>query len=89
MVDLVLTYIIVIMFSIIICVIYCDFRCQAYPHVPTFPGHEKFRGSIVHSSEYRIPEVYKDSRVLLVGAGPTAWDLVLDVAPEAKSVSNL
>lgn len=43
-------------------------------------------GTIIHSHDYREPDIYKDRRVLIVGAGPSGMDISLDVADVAKSV---
>jgi len=43
--------------------------------VPRFPGQEEFQGEIMHSAEYKDPEVFRDRKVLIVGTGETAFDL--------------
>lgn len=46
--------------------------------VPEYPG--TFAGRIIHSSSYKRPEPFRDQRVLVVGAGNSAADIVVDVA---------
>jgi cation diffusion facilitator CzcD-associated flavoprotein CzcO len=44
------------------------------PHVPQFDGQERFRGSILHSSQLTDPQVLLGKRVIVVGAGKSALD---------------
>jgi dimethylaniline monooxygenase (N-oxide forming) len=48
------------------------------PKLPRFPGH--FSGESVHSHEYRTPEPFAGNRVLVVGAGPSAAEIAVEVA---------
>ncbi|CAB3241500.1 unnamed protein product [Arctia plantaginis] len=45
------------------------------PHVPYFAKQEDFKGKMLHSHDYRDSEDYRGLRVLVVGAGPSAFDL--------------
>lgn len=45
------------------------------PRVPHFPGEEVFEGTILHSSGYKDPEIFRDRRVLTIGTGETAFDV--------------
>ena len=65
---------------------YC--RCQSKACPTTFPGQKDFKGTVIHSSEYRIPEVYSGRTVLIVGSRPSAWDITLDVVKHAKQVGD-
>ncbi len=49
------------------------------PVVPTWPGHENFRGPIVHSSAYRNGEPYRGQRVLVVGFGNSGGEIAVDL----------
>ena len=46
------------------------------PYTPECPGLQNFQGEKIHISQYRIPDVYKDKTVLLVGSRMSLWDLV-------------
>jgi cation diffusion facilitator CzcD-associated flavoprotein CzcO len=46
--------------------------CNAVPHVPQWPGQERFVGRILHSSEYRGGESFRGQDVLVVGLGKAA-----------------
>jgi cation diffusion facilitator CzcD-associated flavoprotein CzcO len=57
------------------------------PYRPSWPGIETFRGSIVHSSEYRNPDAFKDKRVLVVGFGNSGGEIALDLAEHKVDVA--
>lgn len=40
----------------------------------------------MHSHEYRVPDPYKNDTVLIIGAGPSGKDIMLEVATKAKHV---
>jgi cation diffusion facilitator CzcD-associated flavoprotein CzcO len=51
------------------------------PRWPDFPG--RFDGPIMHSAEYKTPDVLRGRRVLIVGAGNTGCDLAVEAALHA------
>ncbi|AXG77950.1 flavin-containing monooxygenase [Streptomyces paludis] len=56
--------------------------------VPNFidlPGQEEFAGEIVHSAHYRNSERFRGKRVLCVGIGETAADVVNEIAQVSES----
>jgi putative flavoprotein involved in K+ transport len=56
------------------------------PYVPDWPGRASFAGEVVHSSAYREPTPYVGRRVLVVGSGNSAGDLVTELAGVAGEV---
>jgi cation diffusion facilitator CzcD-associated flavoprotein CzcO len=56
------------------------------PYLPDWPGRDSFTGSVVHSSAYREPSAYRGQRVLVVGSGNSAADVVVDLAGVAGEV---
>ncbi|KAI5643174.1 flavin-binding monooxygenase-like domain-containing protein [Phthorimaea operculella] len=56
------------------------------PNMPDIPGENIFEGTIIHSHDYRVPDHFKDRRVLIVGAGPSGWDISLDVATVSRTL---
>jgi indole-3-pyruvate monooxygenase len=52
---------------------------NAVPHVPAWPGRERFRGGLVHSRDYRNGERFHQRRVLVVGFGNSAGDIAVDL----------
>jgi putative flavoprotein involved in K+ transport len=59
------------------------------PFVPDWPGREGFSGELVHSSEYRNPQPYRDRDVLVVGAGNSGAEIATDVADGGAARSRL
>lgn len=57
------------------------------PFIPDFPGKEKFKGKIIHSSEYITPSLVTGRKAVVVGFGKSALDVAGDVAKFAKKVS--
>ena len=54
------------------------------PRWPEFPGH--FAGQVMHSAEYKTPDVLRGRRVMIVGAGNTGCDLAVEAAQSADKV---
>jgi cation diffusion facilitator CzcD-associated flavoprotein CzcO len=55
-----------------------------HPHQPTLPG--TFSGRVMHSAEYKSPEVFAGKRVLVVGCGNSGADIAVDAVKQARSV---
>ena len=55
------------------------------PKVPTYPGQDVFEGEIIHSAQYKGPDVLQDKRVLVVGAGNTGCDVAVESAQHARA----
>ena len=55
------------------------------PNMPQLKGN--FTGEIIHSKEYKSPEIFKNKRVLIVGAGNSGCDIAVDAIHHGKSVS--
>lgn len=56
------------------------------PHRPHLVGMNTFRGKVVHSHDYREPEMFRDKVVVVLGAGPSGVDIALEIASTAKAV---
>ena len=54
------------------------------PNVPQLPGH--FDGEMFHTADYKRPEMLAGKRVLVVGAGNSGCDIVVDAVHHAASV---
>lgn len=50
------------------------------PHIPDWPGRERFSGRLLHSGEYGRPDPFRGQHVLVVGAGNSGIEIALDVA---------
>lgn len=49
------------------------------PYLPNWPGQDSFRGSLLHSSQYRSGERFKGQRVLVVGFGNSGGEIAIDL----------
>jgi len=56
-----------------------------HPYMPVIKGREKFRGNILHSSEYRNPTPFVNQRVLVVGAGNSAVQIAVELAEVSRT----
>jgi putative flavoprotein involved in K+ transport len=50
------------------------------PYIPQFPDIEKFKGSILHSSQYHSLEEFTDKRVAIVGEGNSGAQILAEVS---------
>ena len=64
-------------------------RLQYTSHVPSFPGANKFKGTQIHSSEYREWTPFVDKTVLVVGIGNSACDIAMDLSSHANQASMI
>ncbi|KAH8063904.1 N,N-dimethylaniline monooxygenase [Aureococcus anophagefferens] len=53
--------------------------------VPNFPGIGDFKGELVHASQYKRPDQFKDKNVVVIGLGESGADLAREVASVAKN----
>lgn len=53
------------------------------PFRPAHPGAETFRGVQLHPADYRGPEPFAGKRVVVVGGGTSAVQLLLEIAGDA------
>lgn len=60
---------------------------NAVPHVPAWPGQERFRGQILHSSGYRNGEPFRGQRVLVVGLGNSGGEIAIDLLEHDAQVA--
>ena len=54
------------------------------PLLPNFAG--SFDGELLHSQAYKVPEPFRDRRVLVVGAGNSGCDIAVELAGVAARV---
>jgi cation diffusion facilitator CzcD-associated flavoprotein CzcO len=57
------------------------------PVVPEIDGRGAFRGTVIHSVEYRRPGPYAGRRVLVVGAGNSAGEIAPELADAGADVT--
>ncbi|MED6205295.1 hypothetical protein PIB30_016481 [Stylosanthes scabra] len=56
------------------------------PRVAEVCGIEKWHGFQMHSHNYRVPQPFQDQIVILIGYGPTSFDISREIALVAKEV---
>jgi dimethylaniline monooxygenase (N-oxide forming) len=56
------------------------------PLIPDIVGQHEFKGQVMHSHDYRNPKSFENEQVLVIGSGPSALDIVLQVGEVAKRV---
>lgn len=55
------------------------------PHWPAYPGRERFRGRQLHTHDYRSAEEFRGQHVVVVGAGTSAVQHLLQIAQVATT----
>lgn len=60
---------------------------NTFSSLPTFPGQERFRGEIIHSENYKRPEVFAGKRVLVIGSGESGSDITNEISLHADKVA--
>lgn len=58
-----------------------------FPHRPSWPGQHDYRGTLIHSRDYRNPAAYAGQRVLVVGFGNSGGEIALDLAEAGVAVT--
>ncbi|SDG22903.1 Predicted flavoprotein CzcO associated with the cation diffusion facilitator CzcD [Lentzea fradiae] len=53
------------------------------PFWPHYPGQETFQGRQLHTADYQGPEAFAGKRVVVVGGGASATQLLMELAPFA------
>ncbi|MEK4010214.1 flavin-containing monooxygenase [Peribacillus sp. FSL M8-0224] len=56
----------------------------AYPNLPLIEGSDRFKGKIIHSSQYKNVDEYKNKRVVVVGGGNSAVQIAFELAKVSK-----
>ncbi|KAJ8387881.1 hypothetical protein AAFF_G00149160 [Aldrovandia affinis] len=59
------------------------FVCSGHysdPHLPSIPGLENFKGTLLHSHSYRCPESFAGQSVVVLGAGASGLDISIELA---------
>lgn len=58
---------------------------NSVPLAPEWPGQKGYRGSVIHSSDYRDAAPFAGRRVLVVGAGNTGAEIAADLAEQGAA----
>ena len=60
---------------------------NTWASLPKFPGQEKFKGTLVHSEDYKKPDIFKGKHVLVIGAGESGSDICNEISYHADKVA--
>ncbi len=61
--------------------------CNHEPILPSWPGQDSFKGTIIHSSQYKNGEPFKGKKVLVVGFGNSGGEIAIDLWEHGAQVS--
>src|SRR6266498_6114522 len=61
--------------------------CNHEPILPSWPGQDSFKGTIIHSSQYKNGEPFKGKKVLVVGSGNSGGEIAIDLWEHGAQVS--
>lgn len=56
------------------------------PIWPSIDGLKRFGGRMMHSHDYRVPEIYKGQRVAVIGGGLSGVDISIELSSYAEQV---
>ncbi|CAI9109827.1 OLC1v1009733C1 [Oldenlandia corymbosa var. corymbosa] len=56
------------------------------PKLPQLQGIEKWPGKQIHSHNYRVPKPFENKIVAVIGYGPSAHDILLEISKVAEEV---
>lgn len=64
------------------------FVCHGFsvPLMPNIPGQNIFKGKQMHSHDYRNANIFEGEEVVIIGSGPSGFELVLEAGKYAKKV---
>lgn len=51
---------------------------------PSYPGQDEFKGQLLHSKNYKSPDLLRGKQVLVIGGGNSACDIAVEAARFAK-----
>ncbi|MFI0471049.1 NAD(P)-binding domain-containing protein [Saccharopolyspora sp. 5N102] len=55
------------------------------PHLPSYPGQELFAGRQLHTIDYRTPQEFTGQRVVVVGGGNSAAQILAEMSTVAET----
>ena len=50
------------------------------PHLPEYPGKDRFNGRQLHTKDYKAPEEFEEQHVIIVGGGISAIELLDEIS---------
>jgi len=62
---------------------------NAAPHRPAIAGQERYRGTLLHSADYRSGAAFAGRRVLVVGIGNTGGEIAVDLVEQGAAAVDV
>lgn len=59
------------------------------PYLPALKGMDEFKGKIIHSKDYKVPEAFSNKRVVIVGGAFSGSQIATDICNSASYVLNV
>ena len=59
------------------------------PFIPKIKGINKYKGTILHSKDYKLPESFANQRIVVVGGSFSGIEIAADLYQHAKQVINI
>lgn len=59
----------------------------SYPRIPQHTGQNLYKGKLLHSHDYRDPNVFTDEKVLVVGSGASGVDIAYFTSKVSKKTT--
>ncbi|HLU90625.1 MAG TPA: hypothetical protein VKZ51_12385, partial [Cyclobacteriaceae bacterium] len=56
------------------------------PYIPEYPGAELFKGQQLHTRDYHVPEDFEGKKVLIVGGGISALNLLDEISQVTETI---
>jgi indole-3-pyruvate monooxygenase len=56
------------------------------PYIPNWPGQSLFRGKLMHSSQYKNSDAFRNLKVLVVGFGNSGGEIAIDLLEHGAQV---
>ena len=60
---------------------------SGFPHMPSVPGMDKFKGDLQHSSQHPGPDAYKGKKAVVIGSNTSAHDICAALWQEGAEVT--
>lgn len=56
------------------------------PYIPDVPGKDRFKGTVLHSANYRSPDAWQGKRVVIAGEGNSGAQILAEVSQVADTL---
>jgi len=60
---------------------------HSYPNVPVFVDQHRFKGELIHTSQFKKPDKYYGKRALVIGVGNSGVDVAVELSSICEKVT--